>query len=130
MESFESIDLSTVTDLQVLNIKRAEIRARGMGYTREENRPDSTAQIEITGKPNTGTVTRFINLFYPVDDTRLINPFFNADRTTLTVTQTLATLPGWIAALTAIPVNEANVVSYYSDRDRYEFQCLRMLTNK
>jgi hypothetical protein len=82
------------------------------------------------GTPSVGTVTRFIMFFYPVCDDRLINPFFNTDRTQLTITQTLAALPGWIAALTAIPKNESTLVSYSATQDRYEFECLRILTQK
>jgi hypothetical protein len=130
MENFQRIDKSTAADIQVLAIKCAEIHALGMGYTGAGNRPDNTARIEITGTPNTGTVTRFVVIFYPVGDTRLVKPFYNAERTTLTVTQTLAALPAWISALTAIPINEATTVVYYATSDRYEFGCLRSLTRK
>jgi hypothetical protein len=130
IEQFQCIDRTTATDFQRLAIKTAELHAIGMGYTGAGNRPDNSARIEITGTPDAGTVTRFIVLFYPVGDTRLINPFYNANRTTLTVTQTLAALPGWISALTNIPINEAAVVVYYATQDRYEFECLRRLTHK
>jgi|CXWL01.1.fsa_nt_gi hypothetical protein len=129
MENFQRIDKNNAKDFQVLNIKRAEVHALGMGYTADGNCPDNTARIEITGKPNHGTVTRFIVIFYPVGDTRLIKPHYS-DRTTLTVTQTLAALPGWIAALTAIPTNEATEVVYAATADRYEFECVRLLTQK
>jgi hypothetical protein len=130
MDNFQRIDKKTATDIQVLAIKGVEIHALGMGYTGPGNRPDNTARIEITGMPKKGTVTRFIILFYPVGDTRLVNPFYNADRTTLTVTQTLAALPGWISVLTAIPANEGTTVSYSATPDSYEFECLRILTSK
>ena len=130
IENIPCIDKSSATDIQILAIKHAEIHALGMGYTGAGNRPDSTARIEITGTPDTGSVARFVIIFYPVGDTRLINPFYNADRSTLTVTQTLAALPAWISALTAIPSNETGAIAYYATTERYEFECLRTLTNK
>ena len=123
-------DRSTATDIQVLAIKNAEIHALGMGYLGAGNRPDNKARIEITGINGAGTVTCVQLIFYPVGDSRIINAFYSADRRTLTITQSLAALPGWIAALTAIPTNEAVVLSYYANRDRYEFECLRVLTSK
>ena len=130
LENFQRIDKSAAIDLQALAVKRAELHALSMGFTGAGNRPDNTARIEITGAPAAGTVTRFILLFYPVGDTRLINPFYSADRTVLTVTQALAALEGWLSALTGAPVNEATTVSYAATADRYEFESLRNLTNK
>ncbi len=130
LKSFQPIDKRTASDRQVLLIKNAEIHALGMGYTGVGNRPDNTARIEVTGKASTGTVTRIHLIFYPVGDSRLSKPFYNSDHTTLTITQTLAALPGWISALTTIPVNESAVISYYAVQDRYEFECLRILTHK
>ena len=130
IEHFQSIDRAACIDFQRLAIKTVELHAMGMGYTGAGNRTDNSVRIEITGSPDAGTATRFILLFYPVGDTRLINPFYDANRTTLTVTQTLAALPGWISALSNIPINEATVVSYYATQDRYEFECLRRLTYK
>lgn len=123
-------DRSTATDIEVLGIKNAEIHALGMGYLGAGNRPDNKTRIEVTGINGAGTVTRIQLIFYPAGDSRIITPFYSSDRRTLTITQSLAVLPGWIAALTAIPSNEAVVLSYYANQDRYEFECLRILTSK
>lgn len=128
--NFKPIDRNTATEHQSLVIKRAKIHALGMGYTGAGNHPDNTARINISGVKGAGTVTSFVFVFFPVGDTRLVKPYYNSDRTVLTISQTLAALPGWISALTAIPSNEAATVSYYATDDRYEFECLRTLTMK
>ena len=126
----EGIDFSQAIIFEVLNIKHVEIRTICRGYISPGNTPESTVSIEISGTVSKGTVTRFVLLFYLKGDTRIAKPFYNNDRTTLTVMNPLETLPAWISSLSNIARSEGLIISYHEFSNSYHVEILRSITHK
>lgn len=117
------------TEVITVAVKSASLSVETQGYARP-NRPGSRASISVRGTSRKEGVKGIDLLFFPPDN-RLTPPFFDAQRKVWVVIQDIASLPGWTAALTGIPVNEGtNLVLAMSADGRYEASCLRVLTRK
>jgi hypothetical protein len=124
------IQAADAREFHIITIKQVQLNPLAIGYG-SPNKPDSTAEITISGTPAKGEATRFLMRFYPAGDRRLYPAYYDAASKTIHASQRLDALPGWLAALTNIRTNEAMGIVFMKDASgRYEFGTSRLITSK